>query len=163
VESSIIYNPEYNLSFERNKAIIKDLLDSGHSVELPATGYSMFPTLRPGDLITVKPFTNSDLSKRGCIIVYQQHGIFIMHRLRGIVKDDQGNHLFISRGDSGMKPDKPWLKQDLLGLAVSYKRGKKAYLLHPFLPGSLRYQINHSLLVIYLKIMRLKRFFRSLI
>ena len=99
--------------------IVIDLLGSGHSVELPAKGYSMFPIFRPGDRVIVKPLAEGEFPEPGSVVVYidncvsaqgagrraQGHNdVMVMHRLVEIIADDSGELLFITRGDSRTEP-----------------------------------------------------------
>jgi signal peptidase I len=156
-----------NINFE----IVLTVLESGNSVELTASGYSMFPTLRRGDKIVVKPLRKEELPIPGNVVVFlengstaQQHNSItdeqhndklVLHRLVEIKVDDSGNPLLIARGDSAMKPDNPWTLQQLIGKAVSYKRDKKEYPIKTFIPGILRYLFNYNLVWMINKLMRL--------
>lgn len=161
-------------SFNEDLGLVMAVFESGHSVELSATGYSMFPTLRPGDRIIVKPLMKGELPIRGSVVVYivtnvtgqgagptgkdkreerrSGNGGLVMHRLIGINDDGSGKPLFITRGDSGTEPDKPWPQQQLIGVAVSYKRCKKEYSVKTLLPGMWRYLFNRRLLWLFNKI-----------
>jgi hypothetical protein len=161
-------------------------------VELPATGYSMFPTLLSGDKVVVRQLLKAELPERGRVVVFvddstpaqtafakaiavngrngitaqsevhvaqggEPPSILVMHRLVEVKKDDSGNLLFITRGDSMMEPDEPWTQQQLVGVAVSYKQGKKEYPVKSFVPKGRRYKYNRRLLWMYSKVMRLTR------
>lgn len=168
-----------NNSIKADVGIVIAVLDSGNSIELAATGYSMFPTLRQGDRVVIKPLTKGELPGRGAIIVCidsgitaqrlngiteerhnditteHHNGILVMHRLVEIKDGDSGNSLLITRGDSGIENDKPWPQQQLLGVAVNCKRGKKEHLVKTFIPGAWRYKYNRRLLWMFGKIKRL--------
>ena len=131
--------------------LIKEVLESGNSVELPANGYSMFPTLRPGDRVIVKPFGKGELPNPGRVVVYYDKGVLVMHRLVEIKNDDSDNSLLITRGDSARETDKPWRQEQLLGSAISYKRRRKEHLIKAFAPGVWRYLFNHRMLWVYIK------------
>ena len=169
-----------------------DLLKQGKSVSHTAEGYSMFPTLRPGDIIVVKPLKMDEVPKPGSIVIYmnkstgrraqstefsahsegrqkidyerqvsdqeqnnsEKYGGLVMHRLIGIMSDNSGEQLFITRGDSRTEPDKPLSQQQLLGVAESYRRGKKEYPVKIFVPCLWRYLFNRMLLWLYGKFMR---------
>jgi signal peptidase I len=135
--------------------LVKTILESGHSIELPATGYSMFPTLRPGYRLVVKPATKGETPKIGSVVVYKDNGSLVMHRLIEIIDDDPNNILFITRGDSMLEPDKPWPLQQMMGVAVSYRGVKKEHSVKTFVPGVWRYGYNRRLLWKYNKLMRL--------
>lgn len=54
--------------------VVLSVLESGHSVELSATGYSMFPTFRPRDRVVVKPLFKGELPVRGSVVVFVNDG-----------------------------------------------------------------------------------------
>ncbi|MBK3515820.1 S24/S26 family peptidase [Carboxylicivirga marina] len=96
------------------KALI-ELLKDGQQVEVPAHGMSMFPLLKPGDSLLVKPC----LPNIGDISVFIKGELLIAHRLIKIT----GNTYFF-KGDGLIFPDKPVEKQDVLGVVTQRKRGK---------------------------------------
>lgn len=49
--------------------VVLSVLESGHSVELPATGYSMYPSLKPGDRMVVNPLPVGALPMKGSVVV----------------------------------------------------------------------------------------------
>ena len=149
MESSPLHSNGIESSSERTIGLIKAVLESGNSVELPASGYSMFPTLRPDDRVIVKPGFKGEFPIPGNVVVYEKTGVFVMHRLMEIIEGNDGNHLFISRGDQGIKQDEPWSQQQLLGIAISYKRGDKEHSIRSYIPGVWRYRLNRRLLWIY--------------
>jgi hypothetical protein len=67
--------------------ILITVLESGNSIELPATGYSMFPALRPGDKITVKPILNNILPQKGSVVVYIKDQKLVVHCIVKVTKD----------------------------------------------------------------------------
>jgi signal peptidase I len=191
-----------NQFIDGNVGIVIAVLESGNSVELKATGYSMFPTLRPGDRVVVKPLTKGELPMLGTVVVFMGNGgtvqrrngateerrkgateercnslprfiggiteeghnnitaehhnvILVMHRLTEIRVDDRVIPQLITRGDSLNESDKPWPRQQLLGVAVSYKRSGKEHLIKNFIPGAWRYKYNRRLLWMFGKIKRL--------
>jgi hypothetical protein len=86
----------------------------------------------------------------------EQHNvILVMHRLIEIRVDDRVNPQLITRGDSLNESDKPWPRQQLLGVALSYKRSGKEHLIKNFIPGEWRYKYNRRLLWMFGKIKRL--------
>ena len=92
---------------EKILRLIKVILESGSPVELPATGYSMFRTIRPGDKVVVKPFTDEALPKSGGVVVNENNKMLVMHRLVEIRVISGCEALFISRGDFAIEQDKP--------------------------------------------------------
>jgi hypothetical protein len=85
-------------------------------------------------------------------------GVFVMHRLIEIRKDDSGNATFITRGDSLEWVDKPWHFDQLVGVAVSKKSGNKERKIKCFVPSGLRYRVNWWLLWGYGKWFRVSGF-----
>ena len=131
---------------------VVELLKSGRSVELPATGYSMFPAFWPGDVVIVSPVNSSPETGTVVIALNKDEGkppVLVMHRLIRITKDSSGRSVFITRGDSRKEPDEPWLEEQVLGVAVSLKRGSDTRKVKRYIPGSLRYRINYVLLWFY--------------
>ena len=150
-----LHSADKDNSFERDLGLITAVLESGHSVELPATGYSMFPTFRPGYRVVVRPLTEGEPPIRGSVVVYKENNGLVMHRLIEIIDNDPNNILFITRGDSMLEPDKPWPLQQLMGVAVRYKGGRREHSVKTFVPGVWRYGYNRRMLWIYNKLMRL--------
>ena len=135
--------------------ILIAVLESGNSIELPATGYSMFPAFMPGDRVIVKPFPKGEIPKPGSVVVYKENSGLVMHRLVQIIDDDSsGKPLFITRGDSRMEPDRPVTLQQLIGMAVNYKDVKKEHFVKTFVPGVWRYKYNRMLFWLYNKLKR---------
>lgn len=75
-----------NNSIKADVGIVIAVLESGNSVELKATGYSMFPTLRPGDSVVVKPLDKGELPVPGNVVVYIENGLKAQRR-NGITEE----------------------------------------------------------------------------
>jgi signal peptidase I len=140
---------------------IKSVLESGRFVELPATGYSMFPTLRPGDRVLVKPVIKGEMPETGSIVVFRDNNQLIIHRLIKIFQNEEGNDSFEARGDSRSVCDKILPVPQITGVAISYKRnGKEHYLKSTFL-RAFHYDFNQCILWIFFKMKKLQYFFKS--
>jgi hypothetical protein len=156
--------------------VVLSVLESGHSVELPATGYSMFPALRPGNRALVNPLPKGALPVVGSVIVciaqgvghraqsgegkphtappaggLTPHAILVMHRLVEIKKDDSGNFLLITRGDSMAENDLPWRQDKVVGSVDSFTRNSRSCMIKIRVPFKLEYKLNRLLLWIRLK------------
>jgi hypothetical protein len=83
VETSTLNN-----NSNRDIEVVKAVLMSGNSVELPATGYSMFPTLKPGDLVMVKPVAKNERQQKGAVIVCIDYGVRAQ-RHKGVMAKDK--------------------------------------------------------------------------
>lgn len=99
------------------------LLSEGRSVRFKLGGSSMFPFLRQGDVAAIDPLPMSQL-KLGQVIVFENNGRWIAHRLVAIKKD--GNSLrLLAQGDSVKTPDSPVLEAHYLGVIGSFSRNGK--------------------------------------
>lgn len=139
------------LDAEKSAELIISILRSGHSVELPASGYSMFPALRPGDLVIVNPISKEGLFEPGIVVVYRKDTSFIMHRIVKITESSGGEIKIETQGDSLLRKDQPVSNENYLGMAVSFKRNRKERQIRKTIPSATRYRLNHSLLWIYSK------------
>jgi signal peptidase I len=77
-------------------ACCEGLLEQGVRVQFRASGSSMEPAIRDGDLVTVEP-ANGRRVRRGDIVLYRSSGRLFAHRVQGMSRDDsvltcQGDH-----------------------------------------------------------------------
>jgi len=97
-----------------------DLLDASLDVKLKASGFSMYPLIKPGDIITVRRAVIEELQP-GAIIVFKREGNWIAHRIKKITTE--GNkRIFITKGDSNFKSDAPVPEEIITGRIVSISR-----------------------------------------
>ncbi len=101
---------------EKSKQLLVALLESGNTVDLKATGLSMFPLLHPSDILRVRPVKVSQL-ERGDIIVYKNEYKIISHRY---IKTEEGK--IICKGDGLKYYDTPVLPDNLLGVVIARTR-----------------------------------------
>ena len=127
------------------------LLNQGTSAELTASGYSMFPTLRPGDKALVKPLNKNHPPVPGSIIVARRDNTLVMHRLIGISKDTDGSTIFITRGDSATENDPPWNTDKLIGIVENCTRKGKKLKVKVTLPSKHNYRNHRRYLWIHSK------------
>lgn len=136
--------------------VLMAVLDSGSSAELTASGYSMFPALRPGDRVTVSPVKNGELPAPGAIVVYRDGEDLIMHRLRKIQTRGREQY-FTTRGDSRDDDDEDHPLKDMIGVAVSYRRRGREYRLRNFIVSRSHYKINRILLLMHFRVKNICR------
>jgi hypothetical protein len=79
------------------------------------------------------------------VVVYKDLDALRMHRLVETTVDDNGNTLFISKGDSRLENDKPWTRQQFLGVALKYKNGERAHSIKVFVLPAWRNKLNFRL------------------
>jgi signal peptidase I len=94
------------------------LLAGGTSLRLSAYGYSMYPSLKPGTIVTIEPVKTGDKLSPGEIIAWKREDLFIIHRLVKIV--GSGDTIqYVTRGDSCLYPDLPINKEQIAGRVIS--------------------------------------------
>ena len=99
-----------------------DLLERGHKVRLLAPGWSMHPTIRDGEAITVVPVSALEV-RRGDIVFYRCNGNVFAHRVVGVENHEEDALRFTLRGDALGAPDESVASHQILGKVVSVERG----------------------------------------
>jgi uncharacterized repeat protein (TIGR01451 family) len=92
-----------------------ELLKAGLRVRFQARGSSMFPTIRDGEMVYVKPASDAHLRRGDIVLVKADYG-FRLHRL---IRVDAGHDVFITRGDCGLQDDPEVRHEQILGVAVA--------------------------------------------
>jgi len=101
--------------------LCQEILGKGSTLRFRALGGSMFPFIRPGDIITAKPIPPKNLIV-GQVLFYYKDGNFFAHRL----KEKSSNSLMITRGDNLPFNDGFITPSEVLGKIVTIERkGKK--------------------------------------
>ena len=134
--------------------IILSVLESGNSVELQATGCSMFPSLRHGDMVIINPIKTGDLPESGNIVVFKTNNGLVMHRMVKSAADNNGEQIIITRGDCQKENDIPVQLKQIIGVAVKYKRSGKDNAIRTYIPGRYRYHYNRKLFWLFNKLKR---------
>jgi signal peptidase I len=112
-----------NLRGKQEKVFVNisaELLQSGYGVRFRPGGFSMSPTIRDGEVLTVKPIKACAV-KRGDILLYKTERGAIAHRVVGI-KVERGVRVFILRGDALGMCDAPVRAKQILGHVISVER-----------------------------------------
>ncbi|MBE9509537.1 MAG: signal peptidase I [Bacteroidetes bacterium] len=107
------------------KEVSLSLLSEGKSLRIKPAGYSMFPAIRPGDIVIIAPVNNQSNITTGDIVVFRRDSDFVLHRLTDIRHQDD-NIFYITRGDSSMNEDKPITADKITGVVttIETKRGE---------------------------------------
>ena len=122
---------------------IAELLRDGYSVRFCASGNSMQPAIKDGEVITIKPVIPSQV-KRGVIVLYRNHNGVIAHRVVAVnqvniqpsaigeqetcgtsILDPQSSSLrtfFMLRGDASSNFNESVEASHVLGKVVSVER-----------------------------------------
>jgi signal peptidase I len=148
-----------NNSLEKEVALVLSVLESGNSVELPAIGFSMFPTFRPGQRFVVRPLKEGEIPNVGSIVVClarRSSGKMVMHRLIEIRETNTGKILFFTRGDSRPATDEPYNIEAIIGAVSGRRTTNGVKKVREFLPGKIRRRIYRMLLWVWSMKIRLK-------
>jgi signal peptidase I len=99
-----------------------DLLRSYGILRLPVTGRSMFPAVRPGDVLVVHRTPGSAVA-RGDIVVFARNRRLFAHRV--VASNAPTASWLLTRGDATPAPDAPVHENDVLGKVSTIVRGGK--------------------------------------
>lgn len=94
--------------------MVKTALQNGQEITITANGWSMYPCLRPSDVVKIHPTPFSDL-KFGDIIAFQRKQQLIVHRY--IAKNT-------SQGDACLHSDEPITPTNYIGKIIAFQREK---------------------------------------
>ena len=78
--------------------LTESLLASGSCVRFHASGGSMHPTIRAGDMLILAPIDSTELRK-GAVVLARQSGRLVAHRIANVAKNDAGTRVLL-RGDA---------------------------------------------------------------
>jgi signal peptidase I len=100
--------------------VAQPLVDQGTNFLLCVYGSSMYPTIRDGDVVQVRPVEPGEIGI-GDIFLFRNTGRLFVHRL--IAKARQGDRLLlIAKGDANPRPDKQVEHSEVLGKIVEVRR-----------------------------------------
>lgn len=99
----------------------KQLIENNHAVKIVASGYSMFPFMRPGDVQTISPVPIEEI-KVGDVAVFERDTDWISHRVIDIRNTNNGTTLIL-RGDTCIQIDPLVTTANYIGKTVGFERG----------------------------------------
>jgi signal peptidase len=105
---------------ELSYALRKEAIKNGHAVQTIASGTSMFPFLRKGDVLTIDPAPIETI-KRGDIVVFENEEKWIAHRVINIRFID-GAIQITTRGDARISSDPTVNETNYIGLISAFER-----------------------------------------
>ncbi len=109
---------------ERFSSITEELLRQGNTVRFRASGVSMKPFIRDGDLLTVMP-ARTDSLRTGDVIFYNSSSNDITaHRVVAIC-NLEGERVFLVRGDATGGPFENITAEQILGRVAGIHRGNR--------------------------------------
>lgn len=103
-------------------ALAADVLRRFGELRLEVHGSSMLPSIRPGDILTVRRQGISDV-RCGDVVLFAREGRLFAHRVMKKLEDRAGA-LLISRGDALLNEDLPVTTSELLGRVAFIHRGR---------------------------------------
>jgi signal peptidase I len=106
--------------------LFRDILERGLSLRIKATGKSMSPFLRGGEIITIKKVPFSSLRRGDLILFVSGAGQILLHRIIGKKRLDDGSFVFRTKGDASMTFDEPAAEERILGKACSIEKAVDA-------------------------------------
>jgi Peptidase S24-like len=98
-----------------------DVLRSWGRVRLGVTGWSMFPSIRPGDTLLIELSHHHEVVGGDIVLFFREHRLFA-HRAVG--RNQDGSRI-LTRGDAMRREDPPVNEAELLGKVTLIWRGGK--------------------------------------
>ncbi len=98
----------------------RKILGNKRNFRFCATGTSMFPMIRSGDVATVTPADPEDISS-GDVVLYHAGERLYIHRVISVRREGPDTWL-IARGDNLKYPDPPVHMSQVLGKVISVER-----------------------------------------
>ena len=106
---------------EHRHSLAVEVLEKSGRLQLSARGYSMLPTLWPGDVLTIQAQT-IEQTRVGDVVLFARGGRFFVHR---IVCASGAAGEFITRGDAMPEEDGSLRSDELLGRVMSVTRCRR--------------------------------------
>ena len=106
-----------------------ELLNRGCCIRFQATGHSMYPAIKDGEIIKVEPVEPSQI-KKGDILLYRVKKGVIAHRVVHIERRNGGPPFFVLRGDSLEACDGIVEPRQVIGRVISVERNGHDYKLN---------------------------------
>jgi signal peptidase I len=95
-----------------------EVLRSAGHLRLRVHGWSMLPTVMPGDTVVLESTTNDDVAE-GEIVLFRRERRFFIHR---VVRKFEHKPELLTRGDAMQQADPPVGRHELLGKVLYIER-----------------------------------------
>ncbi len=102
------------------------LLGEGRNITVTAGGYSMWPAIRPGDMVVIGPWS-VEAAAAGQVVALRRDGGFVIHRVTAVTTV-AGRKLIITRGDTAARADEPAGPETVAGMVISVTRRGRQFL-----------------------------------
>lgn len=90
-----------------------EVLRSSGRLRLRVTGWSMLPTIFPGDTLVIERASSESVGKGDIVLFHRDHRMFV-HRVAGTSGGDRDLQI-VTQGDGMPNPDPPVSSSQLLG------------------------------------------------
>jgi signal peptidase I len=110
-QKGFVISPESTLAYGVKCELAAESLRLSGSLRIKVSGWSMLPTIWPGDTLVLSTAQPSDIVP-GDVALFQRDGNFFVHRV--LEKNDCRNEI-LSQGDAMPEPDAPFASRQLLG------------------------------------------------
>lgn len=104
---------EWNPGFTETAAFCEEILNKGLSLRIRATGRSMAPFLKGGEILTIKKVPDSSFYIGDLIFFKTRYGSLLLHRL--IRKQHRDMVILQTKGDAVPGADEPVSEHNILG------------------------------------------------
>jgi signal peptidase I len=98
-----------------------EVLRSSRKLRLQVTGWSMLPSIWPGDTLLIEPAKYDEVASGDLVLFLRERRLFV-HRAVG---RDPGDWRILTRGDAMRREDPPVNEAELLGKVTLVWRGGK--------------------------------------
>ncbi len=102
------------------KINVEELLRAGQPVQFPIQGWSMYPFLSDGDIVTVQPCTVQTIQINDAVLYRRAGGPLVLHRIVRITSE--GYYLC---GDNQSKVEGPLKRSQIFGILSEYVHNGK--------------------------------------
>jgi signal peptidase I len=104
------------------RKLFSDVLARGARLRVKATGNSMAPFLKSGDILTIREVPRALLRRGDLILFVHDAGIPRVHRLIRKRRTPDGSRVLITKGDAFPACDRPIPERDVLGRVCGIER-----------------------------------------
>lgn len=106
-----------NISTQDIHSILHRSFCEGHQVRLRVIGKSMLPLIQKGDWLVVESVTDSEMLKKGDIILFSRGREFVVHRIVELQDKE-----IITQGDWSRIRDLPISNRDVIGKVIEVEK-----------------------------------------
>jgi len=101
------------------RELVENLIKDGFEVRVRVTGRSMYPYLRGGEVVTIRPARVEPFGFGDLILARGPGGTLVLHRVIGRTVEGA----WLTKGDGLRAPDAPVRPADVLGVVVLIQDG----------------------------------------